>query len=183
MIRKATATSRQITRLAFYTINGRPSLPVIRQLINAVLIPKLAYGLTVHQPVPTHLIHSCYNSSVFSSFHFAVHLGFHTMHIMTPSSLNHVCYPFHIFICTIHCCLHGDTSNKRQTDDEKNKRFKHIFQPVHILIFSPTFPLLFIITLQCAVALLYLHTLPHLHRSLMPHHDNYGTLCSTCSIT
>ena len=45
MIRKATATSRQIARLAFYTINGRPSLPVIRQLINSVLIPKLAYGL------------------------------------------------------------------------------------------------------------------------------------------
>ena len=45
MIRKATATCYHISRLAFYTIRARPSLPIIRQLINAVLVPKLAYAL------------------------------------------------------------------------------------------------------------------------------------------
>ena len=56
IIRKATATSHQIARLAFYTIPSRPSLPVIRQLINAVLIPKIAYGLPFINlyPNPTH---------------------------------------------------------------------------------------------------------------------------------
>ena len=56
VIRKATATSHQIARLAFYTIRSRPSLPVIRQLISTVLIPKIAYGLpfiNLH-PNPTH---------------------------------------------------------------------------------------------------------------------------------
>lgn len=45
IIRKATATSHHIARLAFYTVKSRPSLPVIRQLIHTVLITKIAYAL------------------------------------------------------------------------------------------------------------------------------------------
>ena len=43
IIRKASPTSHQISRLVSCT--SRPSLPVIRHLVAAVLIPKLAYGL------------------------------------------------------------------------------------------------------------------------------------------
>ena len=45
IIRKATATSHHIARLAFFRVQSRPSLPVIRQLINTVLLPKITYGL------------------------------------------------------------------------------------------------------------------------------------------
>jgi len=56
MIRKATATSHHIARLAFYTVKSRPSLHVIRQLIHTVLVSKIAYGLPFISlyPNPTH---------------------------------------------------------------------------------------------------------------------------------
>jgi hypothetical protein len=43
IIRKATPTSNQITRLV--SSSSRPSLPVIRNLVAAVLIPKLSYAM------------------------------------------------------------------------------------------------------------------------------------------
>jgi hypothetical protein len=45
VIRRATATSQQIARLATYTTQTRPPLKIIRQLIHTVLVPKIIYGL------------------------------------------------------------------------------------------------------------------------------------------
>ena len=45
VIRRATATSQLIARLATYTTQTRPPLQIIRQLIHTVLIPKIVYGL------------------------------------------------------------------------------------------------------------------------------------------
>ena len=45
VIRKATATSQQLARMATYTTQSRPSIKIIRQLIHTVLIPKIVYGI------------------------------------------------------------------------------------------------------------------------------------------
>ena len=57
IIRRATPTSHQISRVI--CCNSRPSLPVIRELVTAVLIPKLAYGIPfITLPDDTNPLHT-----------------------------------------------------------------------------------------------------------------------------
>ena len=182
MIRRATITSRQITRLAFYTINGRPPLPVIRQLINAVLIPKLTYGLPFIQLYSnaSHPLMLQLKRLLIIPLRRSLGLPHNAHHesIFVESRVLPIPY-IHLY----HSLLFARRYIKQATsDNEAESRFHDLFRPLHVdmLALYPS-SIHYQIAMRCR-SITSPYTTSRMAFTHAPHHANYGTLCSTCSI-
>jgi len=151
VIRKATATSHQIARLAFYTIRSRPSLSVIRQLINAVLIPKIAYGLPFINlfPNPTHPLMLQLKRLLIIPLRRSLGLPHNAHHDSIFIETRTLPIPY---IQLYHSILFARRYiNQATSPEQQQQRYDQLFKPqpyFDILAFAPSDPL-YHIALRC----------------------------------